>query len=74
VLALCKALGVSCEAFTQEPAERERPGPGRPRKVAPAEVSGKAAAEPAKARTLAASPGKSSGKRKGHKGNKRKVE
>jgi transcriptional regulator with XRE-family HTH domain len=33
VLALCKALGVSCEEFTKEPAEREPPGPGRPRKT-----------------------------------------
>jgi transcriptional regulator with XRE-family HTH domain len=35
VQALAKALGVSCEAFTQEPAEREPPGPGRPRKESP---------------------------------------
>jgi transcriptional regulator with XRE-family HTH domain len=33
VLALSKALGVDCTAFTQEPAEREPAGPGRPRKA-----------------------------------------
>jgi DNA-binding XRE family transcriptional regulator len=32
VLALCRALGCSCEAFTQPPAERLPAGPGRPRK------------------------------------------
>jgi DNA-binding XRE family transcriptional regulator len=32
VLALCEALGCSCEAFTQPPADRPSPGPGRPRK------------------------------------------
>jgi len=34
ILALTEALGVSCEAFTQEPAEREPSGPGRPPKHA----------------------------------------
>jgi transcriptional regulator with XRE-family HTH domain len=34
VIALCQALGVSCEAFTQEPAPREGAGPGRPPKRA----------------------------------------
>jgi DNA-binding XRE family transcriptional regulator len=32
VLALCEALGCSCEAFTRPPAARPRAGPGRPRK------------------------------------------
>ena len=32
VLALANALGVSCEAFTQPPAERDPSGPGRPPK------------------------------------------
>jgi transcriptional regulator with XRE-family HTH domain len=32
VLALCAALGVSCEAFTQEPAGQPGPTRGRPRK------------------------------------------
>lgn len=32
VLALCKALGVSCDTFTQEPEEREPTPRGRPRK------------------------------------------
>src|SRR5207247_2130550 len=32
VLALAKALGVDCTAFTQPPAEREPPGRGRPAK------------------------------------------
>src|SRR5262249_49738432 len=34
VLALSKALGVDCTAFTQEPAERPPATPGRPRKPA----------------------------------------
>jgi transcriptional regulator with XRE-family HTH domain len=33
VIALCAALGVSCEAFQTPPAEREPAGPGRPPKV-----------------------------------------
>jgi transcriptional regulator with XRE-family HTH domain len=33
VQALCAALGVSCEAFNQEPAERPVAGPGRPCKA-----------------------------------------
>jgi transcriptional regulator with XRE-family HTH domain len=33
VLSLAEALGVSVEAFTEEPAKREPPGPGRPKKV-----------------------------------------
>lgn len=32
VQALCKALGVDCSAFTQEPADQPAPGPGRPKK------------------------------------------
>ena len=35
VLALCAALGVSCEAFTVSPSPTEPPGRGRPRKAAP---------------------------------------
>jgi transcriptional regulator with XRE-family HTH domain len=34
VLTLCQALGVTCEAFTQEPAERPPATPGRPKKQA----------------------------------------
>jgi len=34
VLALAAALGVTCEAFNQEPADRMPAGPGRPRKQA----------------------------------------
>lgn len=33
VQALCAALGVSCEAFNQEPADRPETRPGRPRKA-----------------------------------------
>jgi transcriptional regulator with XRE-family HTH domain len=33
VLALCQALSCSCEAFTQEPAERPEPSRGRPPKA-----------------------------------------
>jgi transcriptional regulator with XRE-family HTH domain len=33
VLALCEALGCSCEAFTRPPATRPPAGPGRPHKV-----------------------------------------
>jgi DNA-binding XRE family transcriptional regulator len=32
VLALCEALGCSCEAFTRPPAQRPPAGRGRPRK------------------------------------------
>lgn len=32
VIALCKALGVECSAFTVEAADTRLPGPGRPRK------------------------------------------
>ena len=39
VLALCTALGVSCEAFRTVPAETAKKGPGRPRKAA-AEAGG----------------------------------
>ena len=38
VLALCTALGVSTEAFNQEPAERPDARRGRPRKQAPAKM------------------------------------
>jgi transcriptional regulator with XRE-family HTH domain len=33
VVALCKALGVTADAFLQEPQERLAAGPGRPRKA-----------------------------------------
>jgi transcriptional regulator with XRE-family HTH domain len=32
---LCRALGVSCEAFTQAPASQDKPGRGRPAKAKP---------------------------------------
>ena len=35
VLALCQALGVTCEAFTHEPVADLAPRPGRPPKAAP---------------------------------------
>ena len=35
VLAICSALGVSCEDFRQQPAEAPRKGPGRPPKAKP---------------------------------------
>ncbi len=34
VVALCKALGVACDAFMQEPTPRPSAGPGRPPKAA----------------------------------------
>jgi transcriptional regulator with XRE-family HTH domain len=37
VLALCQALGVPCDAFTQEPAEQSPAKPGRPRKATAAD-------------------------------------
>jgi transcriptional regulator with XRE-family HTH domain len=37
VLALTDALGVSCDAFAQEPVRSYLPGPGRPPKPAPAQ-------------------------------------
>lgn len=36
VVSLCKALGVSSEAFLKEPTTGREPRPGRPRKTAPA--------------------------------------
>jgi transcriptional regulator with XRE-family HTH domain len=33
VLSIAEALGVDCTVFTQPPAERESPGPGRPPKA-----------------------------------------
>ena len=36
VLAICSALGVSCEAFRQAPADAPKKGPGRPPKQPPA--------------------------------------
>jgi transcriptional regulator with XRE-family HTH domain len=38
VIALAKALGVTADAFLQEPQERPSPGPGRPRKATGAET------------------------------------
>jgi transcriptional regulator with XRE-family HTH domain len=46
VLALCKALGVSCEAFRVAPADVPKKGPGRPRKAA-ADAAGANVEEPA---------------------------
>lgn len=46
VLALCQALGVACDAFTQEPGDLPTPMPGRPRKQAVAD----AGSNPAKKR------------------------
>jgi transcriptional regulator with XRE-family HTH domain len=43
VLVLCDALGVECGAFTQAPADRPAPGPGRPRKAEAGDVPVKAA-------------------------------
>ncbi len=37
VLALCEALGVSCEEFRQAPADAPKKGPGRPPKQPPVE-------------------------------------
>jgi transcriptional regulator with XRE-family HTH domain len=48
VLAICTALGVSCEEFRQAPADAPRKGPGRPPRIK-ADDAG-AAAEPKKAR------------------------
>jgi transcriptional regulator with XRE-family HTH domain len=51
VLTLCKALGVTCEAFALAPAERpaaEEPKMGRPRKLPVADASDKPAAKKAK--------------------------
>jgi len=67
VMALCQALGVDCTAFTQEPAQREPAGPGRPRK-ADATVPGKAPGK-AKAKRFATTTAGESGKAtKGRKG------
>lgn len=38
VLSLCKALGVGCDAFTEEPGELPPLTPGRPKKTLPAEL------------------------------------
>lgn len=37
ILAMCQALGVSCEEFTLQPRPTSRPGRGRPRKPRPDE-------------------------------------
>lgn len=62
ILELCRVFSVDCTAFTQEPAERESTGPGRPRK-AEAEVPGEKPVDskPSKA------PGVSKAKRSGRK-------
>lgn len=41
VLTLARALGVTCEAFTQEPADVSQRKPGRPRKEEPAKKTPK---------------------------------
>lgn len=48
-LDLAQALGVSCEAFTQEPAGREPAGPGRPSKAPGEPASEPGQGEPAEA-------------------------
>jgi transcriptional regulator with XRE-family HTH domain len=50
VLALCGALGVSCETFTQPPAERPPPTPRRPRKAEAPEGSADQPATPRRPR------------------------
>jgi transcriptional regulator with XRE-family HTH domain len=52
VLALCAALGVSCETFTQEPQPTPTPERGRPRKT-PAPETEAAADKPAKGKPKA---------------------
>lgn len=64
VLKLSQALGVDCTAFTQEPAEREPAGRGRPRK---------AEAEPA-ADVTQAEGEKATGEPKGKRSGKGKAE
>jgi transcriptional regulator with XRE-family HTH domain len=61
VLALANVLGVSCEAFTEQPAERPPAAPGRPRNTA---VDGKAA------HGSAATPAKRKGQKRGRKSEK----
>src|SRR5947209_2365356 len=46
VLALANALGVSCQAFAEEPAPRSGSGRGRPRKAAPPEQQGEPGGPP----------------------------
>jgi transcriptional regulator with XRE-family HTH domain len=46
VQALCAALGVSCEAFNQPPAERPDAGPGRPTKHPTGEAEAQAPKRP----------------------------
>jgi transcriptional regulator with XRE-family HTH domain len=64
VVALCKALGVTADAFLREPAGRPAAGPGRPRKAAPAET-GQGAAEEEKAAPAGKGAAKKGRKRKG---------
>jgi len=49
ILALCKALGVGCTAFTEEPTEQPKPKRGRPPKGT--EDATEEAEKPAKKRT-----------------------
>src|SRR5262245_38633744 len=51
VLALCAAMGVSCEAFQQPPVERESPGRGRPPKKDKAPASKRTRSGPRKSRS-----------------------
>jgi transcriptional regulator with XRE-family HTH domain len=73
VLALAAALGVSCEAFTTPPAEREAPGPGRPRKADPSPATDQAEPEsrPGKAAGVPAAGRSAKGKAEGRAGKKK---
>jgi transcriptional regulator with XRE-family HTH domain len=72
VLALCQALGVSCEVFTQQPAPVKPAGPGRPRKQpaageVPAQQSGQEPGEdPAGAKGRAAGGKRTRRRKKGN--------
>jgi transcriptional regulator with XRE-family HTH domain len=48
VIALCKALKVPCDSFTEKPAELPPAAPGRPRKAAGASEAGEGAASGAR--------------------------
>lgn len=64
VLALAKALGIDCTAFTEAPAEREPAGPGRPRKDTGPAVGAEPAEAPPPAKGKASGGGAKKGKRK----------
>ena len=72
VLALCQALGVSCDAFTRPPGELPPPRVGRPRKAADAPGSPQDDAD-AQVSPSAASPARARRRRTGasDKGKKR---